>query len=79
MKFKNKGQGVIEYIILVAIIAVASLGMVKILGGTIGAKFAQITHTLQGEHAKARQVHPPQVEKRHWQPRDMDDFYESSE
>lgn len=79
MKQTKSGQGVIEYLILVAIIAVASLGIVKILGGTVTAKLAQITHTLQGEHTKAAEAKPPKVEKKHWQPRDMDDFYEASD
>lgn len=76
---KKSGQSVIEYIILVAVIAIASLGIVKILGNTISTKLAQITLSLQGKRETAARVKVPEVEKKHWQKRDMDDFYESSD
>ena len=76
---KNSGQGVIEYIILVAIIAVASMGIVKILGHTVSTKLAQITLSLQGKSNRAKQIEEPEVKKKHSQERGMDDFYESSD
>ena len=75
----SKGQGMVEYIILVAIIAVASLGIVKILGSTVTRKLTQITYALQGKSPDARRVEDPQIDKKHWEKRDMDDFYESAE
>lgn len=77
---KNKsGQSVIEYIILVAIIAVTSLGVVKVLGQTITSKLGQITLSLQGKSHRAKQIEEPEVERKHTQKRGMEDFYESSE
>ncbi len=78
MKY-SKGQGMVEYIILVAIIAVASLGIVKILGSTVTRKLTQITYALQGKAPDARSADAPKIEKKHWEKRDMDDFYESAE
>ena len=75
----SKGQGMVEYIILIAIIAVASLGIVKILGNTVTQKLTQITYALQGKSQDARRVDDPKIDKKHWEKRDMDDFYESAE
>ncbi len=78
MKY-SKGQGMVEYIILIAIIAVASLGIVKILGNTVTRKLTQITYALQGKSPEAKSVGDPKIDKKHWEKRDMDDFYESAE
>jgi Flp pilus assembly pilin Flp len=43
----NKGQGMIEYIILVALLAIASIGITELLGQTVRTKLAQITSGLQ--------------------------------
>lgn len=67
----------VEYIILIAVIAVASLGIVKILGNTVSAKLAQITYALQGKRAQAKQIHIPVVKKEHTKKRGMEDFYEA--
>ena len=75
----HKGQGMIEYIILVSVIAVVSLGIVKILGNTITKKLTQITYALQGKSEEAKTIKDPQIREKHWKQRDMDDFYESSE
>ena len=79
MNLNKKGQGMIEYIILIAIIAVASLGIVKILGNTITRKMTQITYALQGKSTQAENVPPPEIEKKHYEKRGMEDFYESSD
>ncbi len=78
MKHKS-GQGMVEYIILVAIVAIASLGIVKVLGQTVTTKLAKITLSLQGKSDRAHSIEDPQVERRHHEKRDMDDFYESAE
>jgi len=69
----------VEYIILVAIIAVASLGIIKVLGSTVSSKLSQITLALQGKNQEANQVTVPKVEKKHYQERSLEDFYESTE
>lgn len=76
---KQAGQGMMEYIILVAIIAVASLGIVKVLGNTVSTKIAQITWSLQGKQHEARNVRDPEVRKEHYQKRGLEDFYETDE
>lgn len=75
----SQGQGMVEYIILVAIIAVASLGIVKVLGHTVTTRLSKITLALQGKSDQARSIEEPRVERKHHEKRDMDDFYESAE
>ncbi len=51
-KFKNrKGQGMTEYIIIVALIAVATIAVVKLFGNNIRAMFAKSATALSGKKA----------------------------
>lgn len=49
----NKGQGLIEYIIIVAIIAVGSMAVLRHVSGNLNNKLAQIADVLQGRDARA--------------------------
>jgi pilus assembly protein Flp/PilA len=59
----ESGQGMTEYIIIVALIAIAAIGVVTIFGDNIRALFAGATNALAGEQKvkvsseKARQSH----------------------
>lgn len=68
----------VEYIILVAIIAIASLGIVKVLGNTITTRLAKMTYSLQGKHKEADRIRDPEIKKEHYKKRGLDDFYESA-
>lgn len=50
----RRGQGLVEYVIIVALVAVAAISITRLLGQTINAQFANITLALQGEKKKAR-------------------------
>lgn len=53
---KNKnGQGLIEYLMLVALIAVATIGVVKVVGFNLGKKYENINRALgaDGQELKA--------------------------
>lgn len=53
MGFGNqKGQSLIEYVILVALVGAATMGMVRILQNTVNVNLANITHALQGDGHK---------------------------
>jgi pilus assembly protein Flp/PilA len=45
----SRGQGLIEYIILVALIAVATIGMVRVLQTHITAQMANIVYAIHGQ------------------------------
>jgi pilus assembly protein Flp/PilA len=44
----QRGQGLIEYVILVALVGVATMGMVRILQKSVNASLANVTETLEG-------------------------------
>ena len=54
MFLNQKGQGLIEYLIIVALMAVATIGIVRVLGQTVTAKFASATYALQGTKKSVR-------------------------
>lgn len=45
----QRGQSLIEYLIIVALVAVAAIGMVKVVGYNISAHFANIAKALGGD------------------------------
>lgn len=45
----SRGQGLIEYVILVAIIAVGTMGMVRMLQKSMKVNMATVVYTLQGD------------------------------
>lgn len=45
---KNKGQGMTEYIIIVALIAIAAIAIVETFGQTIRVQVGKITSSMQG-------------------------------
>jgi hypothetical protein len=50
MTLKNqKGQGLLEYIILVALVGVASMGMIRLLQHSLKANFANVIFALQDD------------------------------
>ncbi len=50
MQLRNqRGQGLIEYIILVALVAVATMGVVRVLQKTVKVNLANIVHALQSD------------------------------
>ncbi|WDC85548.1 Flp family type IVb pilin [Caloramator sp. mosi_1] len=44
--FKEKGQGMVEYALLVALIAIVVIGSLVLLGPAIAAKFNEIMNNL---------------------------------
>ena len=68
----QRGQALIEYLILVALMAVAAIGIVRSLNQTVNAKFATITYALQG--SKKRKATVDTVEEAHFKKRDLSNF-----
>lgn len=48
----QKGQGLIEYIILVALVAVAAIGFVRIFQNNLNIQLANITNSISGKPAR---------------------------
>ncbi len=73
----QKGQGLTEYLILVAILAVASIGIVRVFGQTITSQFTNITYAIQGN---SKQIKPTniKVESKLHSNKDLSNFFESA-
>ncbi len=67
----QKGQGLIEYLILIALMGVATIGVIRVLNQTIKARFASAVYALQG---KPKKVKTESLNKRDYQKSDLSDF-----
>ena len=54
-KRRQRGQGMTEYIIIVALIAIAAIGVFTAFGGTIRAQMSGMAQELAGETSKTQQ------------------------
>lgn len=68
---KKRGQGLIEYLILVALMAVATIGIVRVLNQTVKSRFANAIHALQGTNKRAK---TDSVKSSDYQKSDLSDF-----
>lgn len=70
---KNKrGQGLIEYLIIVSIVAVGSMAVMRVVGSNLNRKFGSIAEALGGQTSKIQAL---QVDQSHYKKRDMSDFF----
>lgn len=51
----QRGQGLVEYLIIVSLMAVASIAVVRALGEVVQSRFKTVAHGLQGDK-KAKSV-----------------------
>lgn len=71
----QKGQSLIEYLIIVSLVAVGSIFIVRSLGQTVQVRFANITNALQN---KEPNIQPEAVEQKHYRKRNLDDFFKEA-
>jgi pilus assembly protein Flp/PilA len=77
MKLKNqKGQGLVEYLIIVAIIAVSSIGIMRVVGHGINTKFAKIAKALGAK--VDGDIEQAEVKKSHYSKKSMRNFMTGS-
>lgn len=69
----QRGQGLIEYLVIVALMGVATIAIVRVMGQTVATKFAGVTNALQGKQEKPAD---PNVTKTSYQRRDLGNFME---
>jgi len=75
-KNKQSGQSLTEYLILVALIAISSIGIIRILGQTTRAQLANITNALQGNHSV--KIKSQDVKDTHYNSNDLSNFMKNS-
>lgn len=68
----QRGQGLVEYLIIVALMAVATIGIIRVLSQTVSAKFASATYALQG---KKKAVEVETVEESLHTKKDLGNFF----
>ena len=73
----NKGQGLVEYLIIVAIMAVGTMAIMRALGGQLSSRFARITESLGGQIQG--DIQNQQVSESMYKKRDLSNFFEGSE
>lgn len=66
------GQSLIEYLLIVSLIAVTTIGMIKAVGTNINVHFANIAKALGGD--AANQLSPVKVQADQVQTRDLHDY-----
>ena len=69
---RRRGQALSEYLILTALIAVASIAVVQILGGNIRSRLAMISDAIGG--ANPHEIKAIEAREKHYQVRDLGDF-----
>lgn len=71
---KQKGQGLMEYLVLVSLIAISSIAVVSLVGTNIKELYANVSQSLNGRS----KVSVTEVKKSDYQRRWMNDFTESA-
>lgn len=72
----NKGQSLIEYLLLVALMAIGTIAVLRTLNKTVAVNFSNVTSALQGEGAK--KVSHERVSEGDFKKRDMSSFMSGS-
>ena len=73
----NRGQSLVEYMVIVALMAISSMGIMRVLSQTTSGKLAKITQSLQGGKAhidvEFEKINSSDVRKK-----DMSNFFRGS-
>jgi pilus assembly protein Flp/PilA len=72
----QKGQSLVEYLILVALVAVSSIAIVRSVGQNIQAKFADVAHSMGATVEGNREAAP--VSSEQYRKKDFRDFLSGS-
>jgi pilus assembly protein Flp/PilA len=70
----QKGQGLVEYLIIVSIMAIGTMAILRVMNQTVQAKFARITQTLQGNDSSVS-IRVESLQESDFKKRDMSDFF----
>lgn len=77
MKILNsRGQSLIEYLLLTALIAIAAMGIVRVMGHSISARLADVTNAIQGYGG--RRIEVERVQSGDYSKKDMSTFMQGA-
>lgn len=72
----QRGQGLIEYLVIVALVAVAGIAIMKVVGQNVQAQFANVAKAIQGDSSGKAAM--SEVRASHYQKKDMGSFFKGS-
>ncbi|MBV2169697.1 MAG: hypothetical protein KUL82_13415 [Bdellovibrio sp.] len=72
----KKGQGLIEYLIIVAIVAIGSISVIKVVGANLDVQFANVAQALGGNGSRKKEAH--EVTESMYKKRDLGSFFEGA-
>lgn len=72
----NKGQGLVEYLIIVAIMAVASISVIKLVSSNLRSQFANVANALGTN--QTTKVESKAASDSHYKSKDLSDFFQGS-
>ena len=75
-KLNQKGQSLVEYLIIVALIGVSTLGVMRVLGQNISVQFAKVAEALGGTAEGSKQAE--HVTEAMYKKKDLHDFFQGS-
>lgn len=78
MFLKNKkGQSLVEYLVIVALVAVGSISVVRVVSANVNARFANVANVLGGK-AAGTNVEVQEVTSGMTKKKDLSNFFEGS-
>lgn len=73
----KKGQSLVEYLVIVALVAVGSIAIVRVVGANINARFANVANILGGK-AAGTNVEVQEVTAGMTKKKDLSNFFDGS-
>lgn len=71
----QRGQGLVEYLVIVALMGVATIAIVRTMGAAVSARFATVTEALQG----SKQSYRVDIKKDQFKKKDLGNFFDGVE
>lgn len=78
-RMAKKGQALTEYLVLVAIIGVASLSVVQVLSRNLRTKLGAVSESIRGGASTMRNEQGVKIQKKHYDTVDLGDFHDAIE
>lgn len=69
----RRGQGLVEYLIIVAIMGVASITVVKLISSNLRTQFSNVANALGSR--QTQELESKTATERHYQSRDLSNFF----
>jgi pilus assembly protein Flp/PilA len=68
----QRGQGLVEYLVIVALMGVATIAIVRTMGAVVSSRFASVAKALQGDRGSEKVP----VEESAYKKRDLGNFFD---